>query len=138
MGNEGTVASERLIRAVDASFDEVDRTVGASIVRWIEDSRLNLHEARVLLAMRSRTKPVKPAEIAKLSGLDLDSAYQAVHSLHRRGFTSEDARLHRLTDRGRDLMHSFEYAREQGVRAYVGSLGAGERRRLEWMLGVAE
>ena len=112
--------------------------VGVSIVRWIEDSGLDLREVRALLAMSAGARPMKPAEIADLSGLDLDSAYQAVHRLHGRGLTCEDARLHRLTDRGRDLMHSFEHAREKGVKAYVGSLGAGDRRRLESMVDVPE
>jgi DNA-binding MarR family transcriptional regulator len=130
--------SDRLIHAVDGRFERMDTLVGASIVRWIEDSRLDLHEARVLIALSGKAGAMKPAEIAEITGLDLDSAYKAVHKLHGRGLTCEDARRHTLTDRGRDLMRSFAHAREEGVRVYVGSLDAGERRRLEWMLRVTE
>lgn len=128
------MANERLIHAVDGHFEQVDAVVGACIVRWIEDSRLDLHEARVLLALTTAARPMKPHEIAKLSGLDLNSAYQAVHSLHGRRLTCEDSRLHRLSDRGRVLMRSFADAREQGVRAYVKNLDVDERRRLESVL----
>lgn len=127
---------DRLVRAVDGRFEEVDTMVGARIVRWIEESQLDLHEARVLLALSAAARAMKPGEIAQLSGLDLDSAYKAVHRLHGRGLTCEDERLHKLSARGRALMRSFEDAREEGVRAYVGSLEAGEQRRLEMVLGV--
>lgn len=110
--------------------------VGACIVRWIEDSRLDLHEARVLLALTTAARPMKPPEIAKLSGLDLDAAYQALHRLHGRHLTCEESRLHRVSERGRALMRSFADAREKGVRAYVRNLDVDERRRLETVLGT--
>jgi hypothetical protein len=77
---------------------------------------------------------MKPREIAKLSGLDLNSAYQTVHRLRGRLLTCEDNRLHRLSDRGRTLMQSFADARKKGVRAYVRSLDVDEQRRLESVL----
>jgi hypothetical protein len=122
---------ERLARAVEEHFEQVDAVVGACLVRWLEDSRLHLHEVRVLLALTTAARPMKPPEIAKLAGLDLNSAYHAVHSLHGRHLTCEESRLHRISDRGRALMRSFADAREQGVRAYVKDLDADERRRLE-------
>jgi DNA-binding MarR family transcriptional regulator len=129
---------ERLVRAVDARFEQVDTLVGACIVSWIEDSDLDLHEARVLLALSVTARAMTGAEIAEHSGLDLDSAYQAVHTMHRRGLTCEHARRHELTARGRELMRSFAHAREQGVREYIGSLEANEQRRLERVLGLPE
>ena len=125
------IRNDRLVRAVDGHFEQIDAVVGTRIVRWIEDSRLDLHEARVLLALTTMARPMKPHEIAKLSGLDLNSAYQALHRLHGRRLTCEDSRLHRLSDRGRALMRSFADAREQGVEAYVKSLDVDEQRRLE-------
>jgi hypothetical protein len=130
------IPNERLIRAVDGHFEQIDAVVGARIARWIEDSRLELHEARVLLALTTAAGPIKPREIAKLSGLDLNSAYQAVHSLHGRHLTCEESRLHRISDRGRALMRSFADAREQGVRAYVRDLDVDQRRRLEAALDI--
>jgi hypothetical protein len=128
------IRNERLVRAVDGHFEQLDAVVGACVVRWIEDSRLDLHEARVLLALTTAARPMKPPEIAKLSGLDVDAAYKAVHSLHGRHLTCEESRLHRISERGRALMRSFADAREKGVRAYVRNLDADERRRLETAL----
>jgi hypothetical protein len=138
-GRRTTKRQERLIRAVDERFEQVDTLVGAHLVRWIEDSNLDLHEARALLALSGAKRSMTAAEIADVSGLDLDSAYQAVHSIHGRGLTCEHARRrHELTARGRALMQSFEHAREEGVKAFIGSLEAGEQRMLERVLGVGE
>jgi hypothetical protein len=133
----GVTRNEGLVRALDAHFEQIEPIVGARIVRWIEESRLDLHEARVLLALTVTGRPMKPPEIAKLSGLDLNSAYQAVHRLHGRRLTCEDERLHRLSERGRTLMRSFAEAREKGVRDFVTSLDSDEQRRLEGVLDVA-
>jgi hypothetical protein len=130
------IRNERLVRAVDGHFEQVDAVVGARIVRWIEDSGLDLHEARVLLALTTAARPMKPREIAKLSGLGVNSAYQAVHRLHGRGLTCEDSRMHRLSERGHALMRSFADVREQGVREYVTGLDVDEQRRLESVLDV--
>ena len=111
--------------------------VGARMVRWIEESHLDLHEARVLLALSETGRPMTAAEIAELSGLDLDSAYQAVNLLHGRGLTDEDSRRHALTGRGRALMRSFAQTRLEGVRAYVGKLGRSERQLIEQALRQA-
>ena len=133
----GSERYERLVRAVDDHFEKVDTLVGARVVRGIEETGLDLHEARVLLALSGAKEAMKAGEIAKLSGLDLDSAYQAVHSLHGRGLTCEDARRHKLTARGRGLMKTFGQAREGGVRSYVKSLPEEEQRRLERALRPA-
>jgi hypothetical protein len=71
----GSERYERLVREVDDRFEKVDTLVGSRVLRWIEES-----------------------------GLDLDSAFQAVHSLHGRGLTCERKRRHKLTSRGRELM----------------------------------
>jgi DNA-binding MarR family transcriptional regulator len=138
VADKQTQITERLIRMVDGQFEDVDTIVGARIVRWIEDSRLHLHEARVLLALTQVRRPLTGAEIADVTGLDIDSAYQAVHSLHGRGLTEEDSRRHELSDRGRDLMRSFAQARSEGVRGYVEELGSDERRLLEHVLSARE
>jgi DNA-binding MarR family transcriptional regulator len=120
-----------LVQAIDARLGAVDRIVGGRIVRWIEESELNLHEARVLLALAERNRPMAPAEIAESSGLHIDSVYRAVHTLHGRGITSEDHRHHDLSRSGRELMESFSDARREGVEAYVAQLGEDERRQVE-------
>ena len=112
--------------------------VGASVVRWIEESNLDLHQARVLLALSTADGPMTAGEIAELSGLDVDSSYQAVHTLHGRGLTCEDARRHSLTERGGELMRDFAHARDEGVRAYVESLDTNEQRDLERVLCSAK
>jgi DNA-binding MarR family transcriptional regulator len=127
-----------LVQAVDARFEQVDALVGAHIVRWIEESRLDLHEARVLFALSNASGAMTGTEISEATGLDVDSAFQAVHRLHGRGLTCEGARRHELSERGRELMRSFAHAREEGVRAYLGSLDAGEQRKLGRVLRVLE
>jgi DNA-binding MarR family transcriptional regulator len=134
----GSERHERLVRAVDGRFEQVDALVGARIIRWIEESRLDLHEVRVLLALSATKRPMTGTEIAELSGLDIDSAYQAVHRLHGRGLTCEQGRRHELSERGRALTRSFAHAREEGVRAYLGSLDPTEQRRLDRVLGLPE
>jgi DNA-binding MarR family transcriptional regulator len=134
----GSERHERLVRAVDGRFEQVDALVGARIVRWIEESRLDLHEARVLFALSNASRAMTGAEIAEATGLDVDSAFQGVHRLHGRGFACEDSRRHELSARGRDLVRSFAHAREEGVRAYLGSLDADEQRRLGQVLRIPE
>jgi DNA-binding MarR family transcriptional regulator len=124
-----------LVQAVDAQFEQVDSVVGGRIVRWIEDSGLDLHEARVLLALAEGGPPKSASEIGDRSGLGLDSVYKAVHSLHGRGLTEEDSRHHSLSARGRTLMRSFTEARREAVEAYVGQIEPDERERLERVLG---
>jgi hypothetical protein len=100
----GSERYERLVREVDDRFEKVDTLVGSRVLRWIEESGLDLHEARALLALSTTTRAMTAAEVAERSGLDLDSAFQAVHSLHGRGLTCERKRRHKLTSRGRELM----------------------------------
>jgi len=124
-----------LVQAVDAQFEKLDSVVGCRIVGWIEESGLDLREARVLLALAEGGPPRPASEIAERSGLPLDSVYKAVHSLHGRGLTEEDSRDHSLSVRGRSLMSSFTEARREAVEAYVAQLGPDERERLERVLG---
>jgi DNA-binding MarR family transcriptional regulator len=124
-----------LVHAVDAHFETLDSVVGGRIVAWIEDSGLDLREARVLLALAEGGPPRPASEIAERSGLPLDSVYKAVHSLHGRGLTQEDSRDHSLSARGRALMSSLTEARREAVEAYVAQLGPDERERLERVLG---
>ena len=124
-----------LVQAVDAQFEKLDSVVGCRIVGWIEESGLDLREARVLLALAEGGPPRPASEIAERSGLPLDSVYKAVHSLHGRGLTEEDSRDHSLSVRGRALMSSFTEARREAVEAYVAQLGPDERERLERVLG---
>ena len=111
--------------------------VGARIVRWIEESNLDLHDARVMLTLEQTGRPMSVSDIADLSGLDIDTAYQTIHSLHGRGLTGEDCRCHGLTDRGRELMRSFAETRRQGVKAYLSGLSENELRRIESALDGA-
>jgi DNA-binding MarR family transcriptional regulator len=127
-----------LVQAVDAQFEKVDSVVGGRIVAWIEDSGLDLREARVLLALAEGGAPRPASEIAERSGLPLDSVHKAVHSLHGRGLTEEDSREHSLSARGRALMTSFTKARREAVEAYVAQLGPDERERLEQVLDQPE
>jgi DNA-binding MarR family transcriptional regulator len=120
-----------LVDAVDQRADEADVMVGARIVRWIEDSNLSLHDARVMLTLAQTGRPMSVTDIADQSGLDIDTAYQTIHSLHGRGLTGEDCRCHGLTDRGRELMESFAKTRREGVKAYLSGLGEGELRKIE-------
>jgi DNA-binding MarR family transcriptional regulator len=76
----------------------------AQVVRWIEESHLDLHEARAMLALSETGRPMTAGEIADLAGLDLDSAHKAVNSLHGRRLTEENRRRHALTRRGCALM----------------------------------
>lgn len=122
---------ERLVDEVDRRFAEVDTMVGARIVAWIEDAGLNLHEARVLLTLTEARHPMKPSKVAKLTGLDLDTAYKTLHSLRGRGLTDEASRRHCLSERGRELMSSFAQERRDGVRAYLRRLGRGELQRVD-------
>jgi DNA-binding MarR family transcriptional regulator len=131
----GTERYERLVDAIDGRFAQVDNMVGARVVAWIEDAGLNLHEARVLLALTEAGHPMTPSGVAKLAGLDLDTTYQTLHSLHGRGLTDEDCRRHELGERGREMMSSFARARRDGVRAYLGRLGRRELQRIEGALG---
>jgi DNA-binding MarR family transcriptional regulator len=128
--------TEALVQALDARLRVVDRVVGNRIVRWIDDSDLSLHEARVLLTLAEHDRPMAPAEIGERCGLDIDAVYHAVHSLRRRGITNEDQRRHQLTDSGRELMERFSDARREGVEAFVAQLPDDERRRLETALQV--
>jgi DNA-binding MarR family transcriptional regulator len=127
--------SERVVRAVDGPFERVGMLVGTRIARWIDESGLDLNEARVLVELSAAEQAMTAAEIAEPAGLDLDSAYRAVHALHGCGLTTEHARRHELTDRGRALVESFADAREEGVRAFIKGLEEGERRRLESVFG---
>jgi hypothetical protein len=125
---------ERLVDAIDGRFAQVDTIVGSRVVAWIEDAGLDLHEARVLLAMADAGRAMRPSRIARRAGLDLDTTYRALHALHGRGLTEETSRRHCLSERGRDLMSSFADARRNGVRAYLGKLGRTELRRVETVL----
>jgi hypothetical protein len=97
------------------STAQANMQVGAGVLRWIEESHLDLHEARALLALNASGRAMTAAEVAELAGLDLNSAYQAVHKLHGRLLTCEESRRHELSARGRELMQSFEDARQPGV-----------------------
>jgi DNA-binding MarR family transcriptional regulator len=125
---------ERLVDAIDQRFAQVDTMVGAGIVAWIEEAGLNLHQARVLLALGDAHHPMMPSKVAKRAGLDLDTTYQTLHSLHGRGLTDENHRRHSLSERGRELMSSFAHVRRDGVRSYLRRLGGGELRRVEHAL----
>lgn len=92
------------------STAQADKQVGAGVLRWIEESRLDPDEARVLLALNAAGQAITAAEVAELAGLDLNSAYQAVHKLHGRSLTCEESRRHELSARGRELMRSYEDA----------------------------
>ena len=126
--------TDPLVQAVDARFEQVDTVVGSRIVRWIEDSGLELHELRVLLALAENGRPMTASEVQHRSGLQLDSVYQAIHALHGRGLTDEDSRRHELSAKGRALIRTFTEARRQGVEAYIAQLGAKERQLLERVL----
>ena len=127
----GTERYERLVDAIDQRFAEVDTMVGARVVTWIEEAGLDLHQARVLLALADAEHPMTPAKVAKRAGLDLDTTYQTLHSLHGRRFTDETRRKHYLSKRGRELMSSFAHARRDGVHTYLRNLGRRELRRVE-------
>jgi DNA-binding MarR family transcriptional regulator len=121
---------DRLVKDLDRQFAHVDLTVGARIVHWIEDSQLDLHEVRVLIALSQAGRPTSVPDIAELAGLDLDTAYKTVHRLHGRGITEESGRCHQLSESGRELMDSFADVRRHGVRDYLDALDSGERHRI--------
>jgi DNA-binding MarR family transcriptional regulator len=97
------------------STAQVDTQVDAGVLRWIAESHLDLPEARALLALNASGQAMTAAEVAELAGMDLDSAYRAIHKLHVRRLTCEESRRHELTARGRELMRSYEDAGGRGV-----------------------
>jgi DNA-binding MarR family transcriptional regulator len=121
---------DRLVKDLDKEFVHVDLMVGALIVRWIENAELDLHEVRVLIALRQSGKPTSVSDVADLAGLDLDTAYKTVHRLHGRGLTEESGRCHQLSESGRDLMGSLADVRRDGVRDYLNALDTDERHRI--------
>jgi DNA-binding MarR family transcriptional regulator len=126
----GVARYDRLVKDLDSQFAHVDLVVGGRVVRWIEESELDLHEVRVLIALCQAGRPTSVPDVADLAGLDLDTAYKTVHRLHGRGLTEESGRCHQLSESGRDLMGSFADVRRHGVRDYLEALDTGERHRI--------
>jgi DNA-binding MarR family transcriptional regulator len=126
-----------LVDALEARFAPVHAVVNGRLARWIQESELDLHEARVLFALAGNDRPMTPAEIAEASDVDVDSAYRAIHALHGRGITREIDRHHELTDAGRELMASCAQARREGIEAYVARLNDDQLRDLQSELRVA-
>ena len=125
-----------LVDALEARFAPVHAVVNGRIARWIQESGLTLHEARVLFALAGSERPMTPAEIAEAGDIDVDAAYRAIHELHGRGVTTETDRHHELTDAGRELMASCVQARREGIEAYVARLNDEQLRELESALRV--
>jgi len=123
--------NDALVDALEARLAPVHAAVSGRIARWIEDSGLTLHEARVLFAFGEHERPMTPAQIAEVGDIDVDAAYRAVHALHGRGITSESERHHELTDAGRDLLAACAEARREGIKRYVARLSTDEVRDLE-------
>jgi DNA-binding MarR family transcriptional regulator len=120
-----------LVDALEARFAPVHAAVSGRMARWIEESELSLHEARVLFAFDEHQRPMTATEIAEAGDIDVDAAYRALHALHGRGIVSENHRHYDLTDAGRALTASCAQARRDGIAAYVARLSEDKLRDLE-------
>ncbi len=129
-----STSTDRLIEAIATRLRRLDLIGWAQITARAEQFDLSFEDLRLLLALMISDGPRSVSELADLSGLSLQAAYQAVGRLHRRGYLSEERRRYSLRDEGRELLADIDAAHREGIQAYVEGLNEGERKWLEELI----
>jgi DNA-binding MarR family transcriptional regulator len=125
------------MEALATRVRRVDLVGWQRIAAWAERLELSFEDRRLLLALGMEDGPTGVSELAELSGLSLDAAYPAIHSLRGRGYLREERRQYSLRDQGQELVATLDAAHREGIQAYVDHLDPLERRRLDEALEVA-
>lgn len=128
--------TQELLDALEARLEDIDRVVGVRMAEWIEESGLDLHQTRLLLAIAAHDEPVQIAELASEAGLSIDLAYPSVHELDRRDLTHGEHRHHVITDAGRALVQSFSASRRAATAEFIEGMDSAQRQRLAHALDV--
>jgi DNA-binding MarR family transcriptional regulator len=127
--------NEELARTLAARLDRFERFAAESMVGWIEDQGLSLAEVRLVLGLADQ-EPIGATEIAERSGLSVDTAYPALHSLDARGWIRDEGRTHCLSAEGEKAVEELSATRAHAVRNYVDSLSPEERDQLATAFGA--
>jgi DNA-binding MarR family transcriptional regulator len=123
--------------ALETQLRCVDLIGWAQITARAEQLDLTFVDLRLLLALAAKSGISSVGDLARLSGLSPEAAYQGVNHLHGRGYLHETQRRYELSEDGRELVASLDGAHRQGIRAYIDGLDAHERRSLEDALRIA-
>src|SRR4051812_3683474 len=110
-------------------------------LRVLEDSGLSMTQCKALLELGGlglEAEPRQVSELAEAFGVSVPSMSRAVDALVREGLATrvedaEDRRVRRIaiTPQGKKLVETLVELRQAGIEAFVATLTAGQRRKLD-------
>jgi DNA-binding MarR family transcriptional regulator len=130
--------NQSLVDVLETRLRHVDLIGWAQITERAEKLGLAFEDLRLLLALNTMSGASSVSDLARISGLPINAAYQAAHRLRGRGYLREEHRQYSLSEDGENLVATLDAAHREGIQAYVDGLDERERELLAEAFGVKD